>query len=68
DLLALLKKQGFEIVTLEEAQSDPIYETDPDFPEARGGTLVELLRQSKGLPWPANAPTQPRERIAELCL
>jgi peptidoglycan-N-acetylglucosamine deacetylase len=68
DLLTLLKKQDFEIVTLEEAQSDPAYQTDPDFADPRGGTLVELTRQAKGLAWPPNSPSEPRERLTSICL
>ena len=30
ELFELLEREGFDIVTLEEAQSDPIYQTDPD--------------------------------------
>ena len=30
DALDLLQKKGFQLVTLEEAESDPAYETDPD--------------------------------------
>jgi hypothetical protein len=67
DLLALLKDQGFEIVTLEEAQSDPIYQQDPDFAEPRGGTHTELFMQAKNIAWPANAPKKPREELAKLC-
>ena len=67
DLFALLKAEGFEIVTLEEAEGDPVYETDPDFPEAHGGTLIELTMQKKGIAWPANAPKLPRERLTTMC-
>jgi peptidoglycan/xylan/chitin deacetylase (PgdA/CDA1 family) len=67
ELFALLKSEGFEIVTLEEAQSNPVYETDPDFAEAHGGTLTELTMQQKGIAWPANAPKLPRERLTNIC-
>jgi peptidoglycan/xylan/chitin deacetylase (PgdA/CDA1 family) len=67
DLFEVLKKQNFEIVTLEEAQSDPIYQIDPDFPEARGGTHTELLMQAKNIPWPPDAPVKPRERLTSIC-
>jgi peptidoglycan/xylan/chitin deacetylase (PgdA/CDA1 family) len=68
DLLALLKKQNFEIVTLEEAQSDPVYSQDPDFAHPRGGTHTELFMLAKNIPWPAGAPTQPREELANICM
>ena len=66
DLLALLKKQGYEIVTLEEAQSDPVYETDPDYAAPHGGTLIELMMESKGIAYP-RVPQKPRERLQSIC-
>ena len=66
DLLALLQKQGYEIVTLEEAQSDPIYETDPDYAAPHGGTLIELMMESKGIAYP-RVPEKPRERLRSIC-
>jgi peptidoglycan/xylan/chitin deacetylase (PgdA/CDA1 family) len=67
DLFRILEEEGFEIVTLEEAQKDPAYDYDPDFAEARGGTLVELAMQAKNIPWPDNAPRKPRERLTSIC-
>jgi peptidoglycan/xylan/chitin deacetylase (PgdA/CDA1 family) len=67
ELFALLKSEGYEIVTLEEAQSDPVYESDPDVAEAHGGTLTELTMQKNGIAWPANAPKLPRERLTTIC-
>ena len=67
DLFEILAEEGFEIVTLEEAQKDPAYDYDPDFADKRGGTLVELAMMAKGIPWPANAPKKPRERLGTIC-
>jgi peptidoglycan/xylan/chitin deacetylase (PgdA/CDA1 family) len=67
DLFKILDEEGFEIVTLEEAQKDPAYDYDPDFAEARGGTHVELAMQAKKIPWPENAPRKPRERLTTIC-
>jgi len=67
DLFEILAQEGLEIVTLEEAQQDPAYAYDPDFAHPRGGTLVELAMLAKGIPWPANAPKKPRERLAAIC-
>ena len=67
ELFALLDDEGYEIVTLEEAQKDPAYDYDPDFAHPRGGTLVELAMQAKKIPWPANAPQLPRERLLAIC-
>jgi peptidoglycan-N-acetylglucosamine deacetylase len=67
DLFRILEEEGFEIVTLEEAQSDAAYDYDPDIGDAHGGTLVELGMQARKLPWPANAPQLPRERLTTIC-
>jgi peptidoglycan-N-acetylglucosamine deacetylase len=67
DLFEVLDQEGFEIVTLEEAQKDPAYDYDPDYAGPRGGTLVELGMRAKGVPWPANAPRKPRERLTTIC-
>jgi len=68
DLFEILEQEGFEIVTLEEAQRDPAYDYDPDVAEAEGGTLVDLGMQAKNIPWPQNAPQKPRERLRDICL
>ena len=67
DLFEILDEEGFEIVTLEEAQKDPAYDYDPDVAEARGGTLVELAMEARNVPWPANVPKKPRERLVTIC-
>src|SRR6185295_18812752 len=41
DLFALFDREGFDIVTLEEAQADPAYQSDPDVAAPNGGTLTE---------------------------
>lgn len=65
-LFALLKKQGYEIVTLEEAQSDPVYAEDPDIAMPGGGTLIEHVVAKRGLQWPAITP-KPLERLNATC-
>ena len=67
DLFEILDEEGFQIVTLEEAQKDPAYDYDPDIADARGGTLVELAMKAKNIPWPANAPQKPRDRLVTIC-
>jgi len=67
DLFKVLKEENFEIVTLEEAQKDSIYDYDPDIAAPRGGTLVELGMEAKKVPWPANAPKLPRDRLLSIC-
>jgi peptidoglycan/xylan/chitin deacetylase (PgdA/CDA1 family) len=67
DLFRILDEEGFVIVTLEEAQKDAAYAYDPDFADARGGTLVELSMQSKKIPWRTAGPQLPRERLTSIC-
>ena len=51
DLVAALRKAGWEIVTADEAYADPIARALPDTPSAQG-TLIEALAWEKGLPAP----------------
>lgn len=50
-LVAALRKDGWEIVTADEAYADPIANALPDVPSAQG-TLTEALAWEKGLPAP----------------
>ncbi len=67
DLLKLFDRLGFDIVTLEEAQSDPIYQSDPDVGEPNGGTLTELMMKAKGIAWPKGIAPKPREKLQTIC-
>ena len=67
ELFALLGREGFDIVTLEEAQSDPAYQSDPDIGAPNGGTLTELMMQARGIPWPKGLADKPRERLRTIC-
>ncbi len=67
DLFELLDREGFEIVTLEEAQSDPAYQVDPDIGAPNGGTLTELMMQAKGIAWPKTMADKPREKLRTIC-
>jgi peptidoglycan/xylan/chitin deacetylase (PgdA/CDA1 family) len=67
DLFDVLKKQNFEIVTLEEAQADPVYQMDPDVAHPRGGTHIELFMQAKNVAWPASPPSLPEDRLTTIC-
>jgi hypothetical protein len=40
-------------VTLEDAQSDLAYASDPDIGSVNGGTLLEQLRDARKLKYPA---------------
>ncbi|MEO8062929.1 MAG: polysaccharide deacetylase family protein [Pseudomonadota bacterium] len=65
-LFKLLEEEGYEIVTLEEAQSDPAYDYDPDVASPRGGTLTELGMEAKKIPWPEIS-DKPREKLTNIC-
>lgn len=67
DLFRVFDEEGFDIVTLEEAQADAAYEYDPDVASPNGGTLVEQGMEAKKVPWPANAPEKPREKLVSIC-
>ena len=66
DLLKLFADEDYQIVTLEEAQSDPVYETDPDVADGTGGTLTELMMLAKQIPWP-KITDKPREKLETIC-
>jgi peptidoglycan/xylan/chitin deacetylase (PgdA/CDA1 family) len=66
DLFALLKKQGYGFVTLEEAQTDPVYAEDPDIAQPGGGTLIEHVVAKRGLTWPKITP-KPLEKVVATC-
>jgi peptidoglycan/xylan/chitin deacetylase (PgdA/CDA1 family) len=51
DLAAALRKDGWTIITADEAYADPISKLAPQVPYANG-TLVELAAWEKGLPKP----------------
>lgn len=51
DLVAALRRAGWEIVSADEAFADPINTAMPDVPSAQG-TLTEALAWEKGLPAP----------------
>jgi peptidoglycan/xylan/chitin deacetylase (PgdA/CDA1 family) len=65
-LLDVLEEHEFELVTLEEAQSDPIFQTDTKYLGLRGGTLLEQhvkARQLEGAP----ALSLPRAELEATC-
>ena len=51
DLVAALRRHGWEIVTSDEAYRDPIHTAQPDVPSANG-TLIEALAWEKHVPGP----------------
>jgi len=66
DALDLLKKKGFKVVTLEEAESDPAYESDPDVGLHDAGTLLDQWMQVKQIKYPEHA-EKPYKEIQSLC-
>jgi hypothetical protein len=66
DALDLLEKKGFKLVTLEDAESDPAYATDPDAGSANGGTLLEQWMDAKQIKYPAVI-GKPYKEVREIC-
>ena len=66
DALDLLKKKGFKLVSLEEAESDPAYQSDPDAGLHDAGTLLDQLMQVKQL---KNPPVveKPEKELQAIC-
>jgi peptidoglycan/xylan/chitin deacetylase (PgdA/CDA1 family) len=66
DALDLLKKKGFKLVTLEEAESDPIYEQDPDVGMHDAGTLLDQWMQVKQIKDPQHV-EKPYKQLESIC-
>jgi peptidoglycan-N-acetylglucosamine deacetylase len=66
DVLDLLKKKGFKLVTLEEAEKDAAYESDPDVGLHDAGTLLDQMMQVKGIKYPEHA-EKPYKEVENVC-
>jgi peptidoglycan-N-acetylglucosamine deacetylase len=66
DALDLLKKKGFQLVTLEEAESDPAYDGDPDVALHDAGTLLDQWMEVKQIKYPAHA-EKPYKELDSIC-
>jgi peptidoglycan/xylan/chitin deacetylase (PgdA/CDA1 family) len=66
DALDLLKKKGFNLVTLEEAESDAAYDGDPDVGLKDAGTLLDQWMQVKQIKYPEHA-EKPYKEIESVC-
>ncbi|MGD0988854.1 MAG: polysaccharide deacetylase family protein [Candidatus Sulfotelmatobacter sp.] len=66
DALDLLKKKGFKLVTLEEAESDAAYEGDPDVGMHDAGTLLDQWMQVKQIKYPPHA-EKPYKELESVC-
>jgi hypothetical protein len=64
--LELLRNKGLSLVTLEEAQRDLAYASDPDTGSAHGGTLLEQLMDARKLTYPAVG-NKPYKELREIC-
>jgi peptidoglycan/xylan/chitin deacetylase (PgdA/CDA1 family) len=66
EALDLLKKKGFKLVTLEEAESDAAYEGDPDVGLRDAGTLLDQWMEVKQIKYPPHA-EKPYKEIESVC-
>jgi peptidoglycan/xylan/chitin deacetylase (PgdA/CDA1 family) len=66
DVLDLLKKKGFKLVTLEEAESDPAYQGDPDAGFHDAGTFLDQWMQVKQIKYPEHA-EKPYKEVEAAC-
>jgi peptidoglycan/xylan/chitin deacetylase (PgdA/CDA1 family) len=66
DALDLLKSKGFKLVTLEEAESDPVYQGDPDIGLHDAGTLLDQMMQLKQIKYPEHA-EKPYKEVQSVC-
>lgn len=66
DALDLLKKKGFKLVTLEEAQSDPVYQGDPDIGLHDAGTMLDQMMQLKQIKYPEHV-EKPYKELQSVC-
>lgn len=66
DLLDLLKRKDFTLVTLETAQRDAAYDTDPDAGSKYGGTLLEQWMDARALKYPP-IEKKPYKQLEAIC-
>jgi hypothetical protein len=66
EALDLLEKKGFTLVTLEEAESDPAYQGDPDAGSKYGGTLLDQWMDARKIKYPPVA-EKPYKELADIC-
>jgi peptidoglycan/xylan/chitin deacetylase (PgdA/CDA1 family) len=65
-LLDLLHEKGLRLITLEEAERDPAYQSDPDAGSRNGGSLLEQLMDVKKIPYP-KLPPKPYKELQSVC-
>ena len=65
-LLVLLKQRGFELITLQQAESDPAYAVDPELAADWNGTFLDQMMHAKHMPDPR--PSDDRfAKLSALC-
>ena len=65
-LIDLLKQKGFRLVTLDEAESDPAYQSNPNAALKYGGTLLEQTVEAQHLTYPP-VPPKPMTELDAVC-
>jgi peptidoglycan/xylan/chitin deacetylase (PgdA/CDA1 family) len=65
-LLNSLKRQGFRLITLPEAEKDPAYRSDPNLAMKDGGTLLDQMLEARHLDLPPHA-EKPYDQLNALC-
>jgi hypothetical protein len=65
-LLAQMKQDGFKFVTIQEAESDPAYQSDPDAALKNGGTLLDQFFDARHLQYPPHA-DKPIKELQAIC-
>jgi peptidoglycan-N-acetylglucosamine deacetylase len=65
-LLDSLRKQRYEFISLQQAEEDPAYKTDPDAALSTGGTLLEQMVESRHLDYPPHV-DEPLEKLNSVC-
>ena len=65
-LLNSLKRQGFRLITLPEAEKDPAYKSDPNLAMKDGGTLLDQMLEAMHLDLPPHA-EKPYNQLDALC-
>jgi peptidoglycan/xylan/chitin deacetylase (PgdA/CDA1 family) len=65
-LLDLLQQKKLQLMTLEQAQSDPAYQGDPNATSRYGGSLLEQWMDAKKLTYP-QLPAKPYKQLEDIC-
>jgi peptidoglycan-N-acetylglucosamine deacetylase len=65
-LLDSLKRQGFKLITLADAEKDPAYKSDPDLAMKDGGTLLDQMLTAKHLQMPPHN-EKPYDQLNAVC-